>query len=546
MWFIGMRGALLARGTAFFLSAAAPLEHLEFKSDIVRKPFSESLGSGADPQDKSSTDRPFSESLGGRPTDLSRRRLALRRRQEANVRLWRSAVERQPTALWYYHQLAYSLDELGQYDEAIDVCNRILVLNPLDPYALWLLGRGYLGKGDRKAATEYLQQSVSYDPFNFSAQFSLGSSLYQRSLYREAAAAYARAVDLKPRSFDANYWLGLSFVFAGDHAAAAKPLQTAAKLEPSDFAANHWAGIALARTAHHKEAIVFLERALALRQGAMDVRILLFASYLLTGEYEKGFHLFPVFVIALGTVLLTFYALFFALLAWLSFRTSSSEFPGLFFSLGWFALFFEGQIAFIFLVGFFVRGSAAAGPIVAAALAALPMIAIALLAFRRRPWGAPFRWPFRVGGWSTLAKSALYLVASVGFNFAFATLVAHPGGHFQPLQKSAPLLVEAVRLSPVSSLLSIALVIPIAEEILFRGLLFGALQKRWRPNIVIIVTALLFAAIHLELVAYIPLFFLGLVLGWARSRSGSIGLPILIHSVNNFLAMCALLATTGV
>jgi membrane protease YdiL (CAAX protease family) len=295
------------------------------------------------------------------------------------------------------------------------------------------------------------------------------------------------------------------------------------------------------RTAHHKEAIPLLERAVALRPDAQDTRFLLFSAYLLTGEYDKGFNLFPVFSPVLGTVLLTFYALFFILLTWLSFRNSSSEFPGLFFSIGWFVLFVEGQIAFIFLVGFFVRGSTGVGPITAAALAALPMIAVALFGFSRRAWGAPFRWPLRLGGWSALAKSALFLLTSVGLNVAFAKLAAH-GGHVGPLQKSAPLLTEAVRLSPIGSLLAIGIVIPVAEEILFRGLLFGALLKYWRTGMVITVTALLFAAMHMELIAYIPLFFLGLVLGWARLRSGSIGLPILIHSANNLLAICALLA----
>jgi membrane protease YdiL (CAAX protease family) len=85
--------------------------------------------------------------------------------------------------------------------------------------------------------------------------------------------------------------------------------------------------------------------------------------------------------------------------------------------------------------------------------------------------------------------------------------------------------------------LAIVVVIPVSEEILFRGLLFSALQKWWRMRWVIVVTAFVFALIHVDLVFFPALFFLGLILGWARVKSRSLGLPILIHVTNNLIAM---------
>jgi membrane protease YdiL (CAAX protease family) len=78
------------------------------------------------------------------------------------------------------------------------------------------------------------------------------------------------------------------------------------------------------------------------------------------------------------------------------------------------------------------------------------------------------------------------------------------------------------------------------EEILFRGLIYGALERRLRVSGAILVSSLLFALVHLQVVYFIPIFCLGLVLGWARWKANSLGLPILIHVLNNGVALILL------
>ena len=88
---------------------------------------------------------------------------------------------------------------------------------------------------------------------------------------------------------------------------------------------------------------------------------------------------------------------------------------------------------------------------------------------------------------------------------------------------------------------------PVVEELLHRGLIFGALaQKRILPAYIL--SALLFASIHvvqyiglyspaymvLALVNYLPA---GLALAWAYHYSGSIFCPILIHAAINAIAI---------
>ena len=84
------------------------------------------------------------------------------------------------------------------------------------------------------------------------------------------------------------------------------------------------------------------------------------------------------------------------------------------------------------------------------------------------------------------------------------------------------------------NLLVIAIVPAIGEELLFRGYLQQSFSK-WlsNPHVAIIVTAVLFSAIHLHFQAFLPRFILGVLLGYLFYWSGSLWLPILAHFANN-------------
>ena len=80
---------------------------------------------------------------------------------------------------------------------------------------------------------------------------------------------------------------------------------------------------------------------------------------------------------------------------------------------------------------------------------------------------------------------------------------------------------------------------PIFEEVFFRGFLFKGLQASWLGTVgTVVVTAAIWAVIHLQYDAYgiATVFVMGLVLGAARSSSGSLLLPIGMHSAANFVA----------
>lgn len=77
---------------------------------------------------------------------------------------------------------------------------------------------------------------------------------------------------------------------------------------------------------------------------------------------------------------------------------------------------------------------------------------------------------------------------------------------------------------------------PIAEEILYRGYLLGALQRLLPAGAANLLTAALFGAMHGSVYAF-PTFLLGLLFGWLRQRHGSMFAPALAHVLHNSLTV---------
>ena len=85
-----------------------------------------------------------------------------------------------------------------------------------------------------------------------------------------------------------------------------------------------------------------------------------------------------------------------------------------------------------------------------------------------------------------------------------------------------------------SSLVIIAALAAISEELLFRSVIQKALIKLFKnAHVAIIVTALVFSAFHGDFFGFFPRFILGMMLGYMFWMSGSIFPSMLMHFVNN-------------
>nr|PZN71864.1 MAG: hypothetical protein DIU55_07790 [Bacillota bacterium] len=81
-----------------------------------------------------------------------------------------------------------------------------------------------------------------------------------------------------------------------------------------------------------------------------------------------------------------------------------------------------------------------------------------------------------------------------------------------------------------------ALVPAICEELSFRGYVLGALRSLG-PSAAVVLTGLLFGALHLSLVRLVPLTLLGMLWALAVQRSGSILPGMIMHLINNGTAL---------
>lgn len=96
---------------------------------------------------------------------------------------------------------------------------------------------------------------------------------------------------------------------------------------------------------------------------------------------------------------------------------------------------------------------------------------------------------------------------------------------------------EELAVSPIILIISVAIIAPIYEEIIFRGIFLKGMAKKMNPTVALVISALFFALVHLNIPQGINAFLLGLVIGAIYLKTESIYLSIFAHFVNNVLAI---------
>jgi membrane protease YdiL (CAAX protease family) len=128
-----------------------------------------------------------------------------------------------------------------------------------------------------------------------------------------------------------------------------------------------------------------------------------------------------------------------------------------------------------------------------------------------------------------------WMAASVGAYLAFA--VAYSALIVEPEQED---IAESFGPVPIQVLL-IVLGAAIAEEICFRGMLFGGLRERLPKALAALVAGAVFGALHAftGISAVPPLIGFGFVLCLLYEKTGSIVPGMMLHALNNSVALLA-------
>lgn len=129
--------------------------------------------------------------------------------------------------------------------------------------------------------------------------------------------------------------------------------------------------------------------------------------------------------------------------------------------------------------------------------------------------------------------------------FAMGILVIWLCPEFSNLNDNA--LIDSVAENYTLMSIGTILLAPVAEEVLYRGVVFGSLHKH-NPILAYVISTIVFSLIHIvgyihlyeplallcSFLAYVPA---GLSLAWAYTKSGNIIAPILIHIAVNQLGI---------
>ena len=167
-----------------------------------------------------------------------------------------------------------------------------------------------------------------------------------------------------------------------------------------------------------------------------------------------------------------------------------------------------------------------------------------ILRHRRLSWRTMFgrsgQSAWRNAGWGVvlyLAAIPYFSLAALGYRLilTLCRYEAEPQGivtlFFSP---DYPLWLR------VYLLLVGVLIAPIAEEIAFRGIVFPMMLRRTRLLPALVVSALLFAWIHMHIPALVPLFVIAVAFALGYAYTGSILTPIVMHLLFNAVNLTAL------
>ena len=126
-----------------------------------------------------------------------------------------------------------------------------------------------------------------------------------------------------------------------------------------------------------------------------------------------------------------------------------------------------------------------------------------------------------------------WMAAAVGAYLLFAILYSQL--IVEPKQED---IAEAFGPVPVQVLL-IVIAAPVSEEICFRGMLFGGLRERFPRWLAALIAGLVFGALHAltGVTAVPPLIVFGIVLSLLYEKTGSILPGIILHMLNNSVAL---------
>lgn len=127
-----------------------------------------------------------------------------------------------------------------------------------------------------------------------------------------------------------------------------------------------------------------------------------------------------------------------------------------------------------------------------------------------------------------------FLGANVALSLVIQAVMERSGRELPVVQEQLQAALSHPFLGPVV-IFSVIVLAPLGEELLFRGLLLTGLRRSLPFWAALVGSAFVFALTHVEWLAVLVIFPVGLLFGWAYHRHGTLVVPIAAHATFNLI-----------
>lgn len=181
--------------------------------------------------------------------------------------LWRSTIEKNPSAWAARVNLGEMLDRSGRTEEAIEQYEKALESRPEYDKALNNLGLALERKGDIEGAVRRYEGAVRSNPSSAGARSNLGLALLNLGRTEEAIRRLEEALRLRPRAPELHTNLAVALARAGRREEAERGFREAVRLAPGDPESLLRLGLFLRQAGEAREAEECFRGVLELRPG---------------------------------------------------------------------------------------------------------------------------------------------------------------------------------------------------------------------------------------------------------------------------------------
>ena len=175
-----------------------------------------------------------------------------------------------------------------QYDQAIEVANFILQIEPENIDAYELISLALEGKGDKAAQKANADKILEIDPYNVTVNIQKAEDYAMNKKYKLSKQSYKKALKNEPKNVDALFGYAQMSFYTDDLKEAEKSLNSILQLEPKNSLALAYMGKLAADSENFLRATKYVKEALKYDPTNYDYYLDLGTYYRFQGKYSEA------------------------------------------------------------------------------------------------------------------------------------------------------------------------------------------------------------------------------------------------------------------